>query len=292
MSREKIKINKECSTSLNFLYKTVLGRSALKVLTRPSVSKFGGWVLSRKFSRLYINKFIKNNGIDMDDYPKRKYLSFNDFFTRNIIPEKRPVADDGLISPCDGYLTAYKIDYKSRFFIKGRTYSLDEILKNNEYAEEFHNGICLIFRLTVKDYHHYCYIEDGEKVYSEFLNGILHTVQPIACADNDIYKENAREYVLIESDKIGRFIQMEVGALMVGKINNNDSLCIRGTEKGKFEFGGSTIVVLLKDVARIDDEIWENTRNGFETKVKYSEKIGDYIYLTDDSHNINDSVSF
>ena len=42
-----------------------------------------------------------------------------------------------------------------------------------------------------------------------------------------------------------------------------------------FLFGGSTIVLLLqKNRALIDNDIVRNTQNGFETIVKYGEKIG------------------
>jgi phosphatidylserine decarboxylase len=74
---------------------------------------------------------------------------------------------------------------------------------------------------------------------------------------------------------------MEVGALMVGKINNyhRQAIVSRGQEKGKFEFGGSTVVLLLKrDVAAIDDDIFKNTRDGYETIVKMGEAIGTALF--------------
>ena len=66
--------------------------------------------------------------------------------------------------------------------------------------------------------------------------------------------------------------------MMVGKIKNHHGpgAFLRGEEKGYFEFGGSTIVLLLKKGAAVlDHELWENTQNGLETVVKYGEKIGD-----------------
>ena len=50
---------------------------------------------------------------------------------------------------------------------------------------------------------------------------------------------------------------------------------MRGTEKGRFEFGGSTIILCLPaGSAIIDPDILANTSAGFETRVKYGEKIG------------------
>lgn len=275
--RKKVLIDQKAGASLMFLYKTVPGRIMLKLITLPFFSKCAGFLMNRRFSALFINGFIKKNNIDMSDYPKKTYTSFNDFFTRSILSKKRPVSRDGLISPCDGLLTAYKINSDSRFCIKGRTYSVNELLSQDMAAREFSGGICLVLRLTVTDYHHYCYIDSGIKSENHFIQGILHTVQPIACGERDVYTENCREYTIIDTEHLGTVIQMEVGAMMVGKICNADSACsvTRGSEKGYFEFGASTIVVLLKNgAAKLDSEFWENTENGFETRVLYGEKIG------------------
>lgn len=278
--RERLEITEECSGSLHFLYRTIVGRIVLKLLVLPAFSKLGGKVLSSGSSKKYIEKFIKNNKIDMSDYPQRDYKSFNDFFTREIIPEKRPISKEGLISPCDGWVSAYRINKSSRFHIKGRDYSVNEILSCDDFLPQLEGGTCLIFRLTVKDYHHYCHIADGKMLFRYFKKGKLHTVQPIACRDNDIYKENSREFTVINSKELGRYIQMEVGAMLVGKISNNNEPVIRGAEKGKFEFGGSTIVVFLeKGAAKLDDELWKNTGEGFETRVRYGEKIGEITYV-------------
>lgn len=63
---------------------------------------------------------------------------------------------------------------------------------------------------------------------------------------------------------------------MVGKICNHELLSFqRGQEKGYFEFGGSTIVLLLKkDIVDIDMDIIKNSSTYDETKVLMGEKIG------------------
>ena len=69
---------------------------------------------------------------------------------------------------------------------------------------------------------------------------------------------------------------MEVGALMIGKIVNYRNNCQvkKGQEKGRFEFGGSTVVLLFEKNSIIPDEdIINNTNNNCETKVKMGEKF-------------------
>ena len=104
-----------------------------------------------------------------------------------------------------------------------------------------------------------------------------HTVNPAAASRYPIYRENTREYALLESSHFGTVLQMEVGAAMVGRIVNNPAPARvqRGAEKGRFEFGGSTVIVLLqKGAAVIDEDIVKNTAADNETVVHLGEKIG------------------
>lgn len=94
----------------------------------------------------------------------------------------------------------------------------------------------MILRLTVDDYHRYCYFDDGIKSENHRIDGVYHTVNPIANDHVKIYKENTREYTLMKTKHFGDALQMEVGALMVGKIVNHDGAgsMRRGIEKGIF----------------------------------------------------------
>lgn len=90
-----------------------------------------------------------------------------------------------------------------------------------------------------------------------------------------IYKEIAENIVYTEQKNFGDVIVMEVGALLVGKIVNNPDICktVRGEEKGYFEYGGSTIILMFKKNTIIPDEdIMVNTANNCETKVRLGEK--------------------
>lgn len=265
--------------SLSFLYNTKFGRTCLKFLVKPSVSKISGRFLNTRISSIMIKNFVKKNNIDMSEYEQRKFRSYNDFFTRKIAFGKRSVDMNkkAFISPCDAKLTVYSIDDTSTFNIKDSYYTVKDLLGGNELYKDYKNGLCLIFRLAVDDYHRYCYIDNGTKSNNTFINGELHTVQPIALDNYNIYKRNCREYTVLHTETFGDVIQIEVGALLVGKIVNfhNEYTFKKGEEKGMFEFGGSTIVILLKkNVVNIDEELINNTKAGLETIVKYGERIG------------------
>lgn len=272
-------ISSKDTPGVNFLYHTAAGRAMLGILVRPGISRLGGWLLDRRFSRFLVVPFIRTASIPMEDYEQTTYRSFNDFFTRQVRPGLRPmpVKSGVLAAPCDGKLTAYKIGSDSVFRIKHSSYRLDELLEDKDLAAEFQGGTCLIFRLTPDDYHRYAFPDDGCVTATRKIPGVLHTVRPIAFDHCPVYLRNAREYTVLETAHFGKVIQMEVGALFVGRILNHpvSKPFRQGQEKGMFQFGGSTVVLLLKkDAARIHPVFFENTRNNLETKVKMGCPLG------------------
>lgn len=273
-----LEIQERDSAGVNFLYHTVIGRALLQVLIRPGVSKALGAFLDTGLSRFLVDPFVKSTKLDLSDYPDRSYASFNDFFTRTVSDGRRPIDADpnALIAPCDGKLTVYPITPEGIFDIKHSCYTVTDLLRDEALAKEFEGGTCLIFRLTPDDFHRYSFMDSGTILSSKAIPGVLHTVRPIAFRRYPIFSENAREYAVLETANFGTVIQMEVGALFVGRIVNHPlSAFKRGQEKGKFEFGGSTIILLLhKGAAVIDEELLQNTREGKESIVRLGNRIG------------------
>ncbi len=220
----------------------------------------------------------------MSDYPEKEYRSFNDFFTREIKPGRRPVCavPDALCSPCDSRLTVYRISDGLTFEVKNSRYSVSSMLDDPDAAKEFDGGYALVFRLAVDNYHRVCYFDGGNKTASRFIPGRLHTVQAIATdSGHDIFTRNCRSVCYIDSDNFGRAAMIWVGALMVGRISEHKpgaAAVSRGEEAGMFLFGGSTVVLLIKkDAAVIDGDLISASEKGFETAVKYGERIGTKI---------------
>lgn len=265
---------------LKKLYGSVGGRCALKILTKPVISELAGMFLDSKFSTFLINPFIKANNLDMSEYVSGvQYKSYNDFFTREIKSECRPIDNHSqiFISPCDGRISIYDINEDSSFLIKDTLYNVETITKSKKASNIYKNGKFVIIRLCVDNYHRYCYLDNGHKTKNKAIAGVLHTVNPIANDYFEIYKENSRECSVLYTENFGRVMQIEVGALMVGRIKNYDEegSIKKGMPKGKFEFGGSTICLLVeKDKVIFDEDIIVNTNNGYETAIKMGEQIG------------------
>ncbi|URZ17448.1 phosphatidylserine decarboxylase [Clostridium felsineum] len=280
-STEKIYYEKQYkSKQLEFLYNTYIGRILLKIfITKRVFSRVSAIFNNSKGSIKKIEPFIKEYEIDMKDYPKVEYTSFNDFFTRKIIQARRKFSkiNKDLISVADAKLLVYKIDNDLKMNIKNSIYTCSELLKGDELSEKYKNGTCLVFRLTVDDYHRYCFIDEGIIKGNRVIHGRLHTVGPISAKRYKVYSENHREYSILDTKNFDEVVQIEVGALLVGKIKNHSIKNFkRGQEKGYFCFGGSTIVLLFKEnIVKIDEDILNYSKEGIETKVKMGEKIGE-----------------
>ena len=175
-------------------------------------------------------------------------------------------------------MSAYEITPSNTFVIKDSVYNVDSLLRDKKLAQKYAGGYALIIRLSVDDYHRYIYPLSGIKSHDRNIKGFLNTVNPVANRHVEVYKENSRTYCMLRTEFFGDVIQMEVGALMVGKISNHhpwgNHRVRQGEEKGMFEFGGSTIVVLLeKGAAIVDEDLLINTREGAETKVRQGEQL-------------------
>ena len=260
---------------LDFLYNNPVGRIFLGIAVSPFVSNIYASKNAKKSSVKKIPAFIKEHNIDMSDFEDREYKSFTDFFTRKIRYGKRPVdmTPGALISPADSKLLVYEIEKDTVMRIKGRTYTADEILGDPENAKEFAGGYALVFRLTVDDYHRFCYPDKGCLISKRFIKGKLHTVSPVS-KNHKIYMENTRLVNLLKTEKFGTIAYIEVGAMLIGRIvDNGTDVFEKGQEKGYFEPGGSTVIIMVRNV-EIDKDIMEQSASGIETKVRYGERIG------------------
>ena len=266
------------SLSLRFLYHTVPGRCVLKGLVQPGVSKAAGRFLDSALSARLVPGFIRRHQIDMTAYRGQRYTSFNAFFTRKK-QEAAPAETEGiLLSPCDAFLSAYPVGDDSIFRIKHVEYSLAQLLRDKKLAGRFAGGTCLIFRLTPQHYHRYSYACSGRPLIDRTLPGVLHTVRPVAYTREPVFIENSREYVAVETENGAWMVQMEVGALLVGKICNlRPPIAVTaGEEKGYFAFGGSTIILLLESGCLVPEGVLADAlaEAGEEHSVEKGARLG------------------
>ena len=274
----------ESSSALNFFYGNFFGRILLKIMTTKLVSNIIACYMNSKFSVKKIEKFVEKNNINTFEYESKNYKSYNEFFTRKVIPYKRPIDSpkDRFVSPCDSKVIVYDINKDLTLKIKDSYYSIDSLVNDN-IIEDYVGGYAFVFRLSVDNYHRYCFVDSGTKEEDKYIKGIFHTVQPISLKRYNFFKTNSREYTILHTKHFGDVIQVEIGAMGVGRIKNDHSIqkFKKGDEKGYFEFGGSTIVVLVKkNVLTVDKDIMDNSKDNIETIVKYGEGIAKNTLFT------------
>ncbi len=263
---------------LTFLYHTAFGRMLLKILCQPKLSALVGRFLDSRASLPLIRPFVRNNHIDLSEY-ESGFSCFNDCFCRKIKPGLRVFEKDGaaLCAPCDGYLSAYRISDRTVLGVKQSRYTITDLLQDEDLADRFTDGLCLVFRLCVNHYHRYTYFDDCKKGENVAIPGILHPVRPVALSAYPVFVQNSREYTVMETAHFGTAVQIEVGALLVGKIHNlhGEGDYVRGAEKGCFLYGGSTIILLLeKGAASLISPFAKTLGTGREIPVQMGEKIG------------------
>lgn len=262
---------------LKFLYGTVLGRLLLKAFfCRGIYSRLNAAYMRSRFSARRIRPFAEKYGIDLSLCGKKSFdsfESFDDFFTREC-RYTTDCAPDELIAPCCGRLSAYPISEGLSLKIKGSEYTLAELAGGTDVSG-FGGGTCLVYRLAVEDCHRYVFPDDGMVMGSRDIGGVLHTVRPVSERFR-VFAHNHRVCTLLRTKHFGDVLQIEVGALQVGRIVNRDVKSFaRMEEKGYFRFGGSTIIQLFKmNAVSVDPDIRELSESGFEALVRTGERVG------------------
>lgn len=265
--------------SLEFLYHTVPGRILLKAFfSRRIYSQLNGMWMKSPFSARRIEPFIREYGIDLSSCERTDFKSFDDFFTRRCSCRTEAGAGEP-ISPCWGRLAAYVIDKGLTLKIKGSMYTLPELVDNRFELSQYEGGICLVYRLALEDCHRYFFCDDGEILCMEEIAGALHTVRPIS-EPYRVFCRNHRICTLMRTKHFGDMLQIEVGALQIGRINNHKVTAFsRMEEKGYFSYGGSTIIQLFPaGVILVDEDIRRFSEEGIEVLVRAGEKIGGILH--------------
>jgi phosphatidylserine decarboxylase len=240
---------------LRWVYETGPGRLSLALLVRRAFfSKFYGWRMNRRVTGNRVLPFVLDYGIPADESAKSilTFKTFNEFFSRALKPEARPIApgDDVAVLPADGrHLAIADVDQSDGFYVKGQKFGLSELLGDAALAREFAGGSMLISRLCPVDYHRFHFPVAGQAGAARLINGWLYSVSPIALRHNTRYLiENKRMLTLIDSPVAGRVAMLEIGATMVGTIRQlfpAEHPVAKGEEKGLFRFGGSCVITLF-----------------------------------------------
>jgi phosphatidylserine decarboxylase len=245
--------------------------------------------LSQKQGRKYddpasaqsIPGFINFHQLDMSEVllQTEEFRTFNEFFYRKLKPEARPCsAPDNshiIVSPADCRSVVFnRMEDAQRIWVKGREFSIERLL-GDAYpadAKRYKNGGLGIMRLAPQDYHRFHIPVDGVMGEPKLIEGEYYTVNPMAIRSAlDVYGENIRVCVPIDSVAHGRVMVVCVGAMMVGSTvitRKPGEQVKRAEELGYFKFGGSTLLLLFEPgVMKFDEDLIANSSEALETLV-------------------------
>ena len=190
------------------------------------------------------------------------WLTFNQFFAREVKPGKRPIAeprnDRVIVSPADAtFAGKWDIDANSKVTVKGVSWPVAKLLDGSPYQNAFEDGIFAHMFLHPDDYHRYHVPVAGEIKEVRNIHGRVYmdvTRRPdgtLYGIDGETYQiDQERGLIVIDSPEVGLVAVLPVGMCFVSSVNLTPEVGARlqkGDEFGFFLFGGSDIVMLFQN---------------------------------------------
>jgi phosphatidylserine decarboxylase len=248
------------------------------------LSRLYGAIQKSSVSKEKIHPFIEKFHVDTSEFlgSVDSYHSFNDFFIRKLKPECRPITpgDDIAILPADGrYLVYENIEKNDGFFVKGKKFSLEKLLRNPELAQTYAQGSMAIARLAPVDYHRFHFPVNCLPEEPEPICGPLFSVNPAALKKHvEILAENKRVITPLKTKNFGTVLFIEVGATYVGTIHQTfdpHEPHVKGNEKGYFSFGGSSLILLFEPSRiQFDQDLVEASNRRIEVLGLMGQSLG------------------
>ena len=196
------------------------------LLPKQALTAFAGWVASRQRGRVttaLIRWFVGKYQVNMAEAANpdiSSYLSFNDFFTRALLPGARPLAAATLVCPVDGAISQFgAIAHDQIFQAKGHSYSTTALVGGDAaLAAQFDNGAFATIYLSPRDYHRIHMPCDGRLTRMIYVPGDLFSVNPTTARGvPGLFARNERVVCVFDTD-FGPMVLSLVGATIVGSM--------------------------------------------------------------------------
>jgi phosphatidylserine decarboxylase len=258
------------------------------------ITSMAGMLASRPFGAMttrFIAWFVKRYNVNMVEAANPdigSYATFNDFFTRPLKSDARPLATTSFICPVDGAISQFGQMEKAQIFqAKGHQYSSYTLLAGNTaLAPQFDNGHFACLYLSPKDYHRIHMPCNGTLKSMTYVPGDLFSVNPVT-AENvpNLFARNERVVCEFQSEQHGVFVMVLVGATIVGSMatvwhdaaggiinpprsnqikrwdyKDKNIILKQGEEMGRFLLG-STVVMLFQSQKIKFSDTWHPSKN-------------------------------
>ncbi|MGH1372455.1 MAG: archaetidylserine decarboxylase [Cellvibrionaceae bacterium] len=260
------------------------------VVPQHALSRFAGWIANTSIGWIknpITRWFVKQYDINMDEAAETDpcaYDSFNDFFTRALKADARPICEDknAIVCPADGAISQIgDIKHGRVFQAKGQDYSLLELVGGEQsMAEPFEDGKFAVVYLSPKDYHRVHMPLSGKLSSMTHVPGDLFSVNDTT-AENvpRLFARNERVVCTFDTEA-GPMAVILVGAMIVASIetvwagqvtpesrtikttrydSNTVHEFITGDEMGRFKLGSTAVVLFGKDAIDWSDALSSGT---------------------------------
>ena len=198
-----------------------------RIVPHHAISRFAGRFASSTNPRIktaLIRRFIKAYDVDMSEAARDidDYASFNDFFTRELKPGARSLAEatTHILCPADGTISQIGTITEGRIVqAKGKHFTAEQLLGGDaEAATLFEGGAFVTVYLSPRDYHRVHMPASGSLERATYVPGDLFSVNDVTAQDvNGLFARNERLACLFSGD-VGRFASVMVGAMIVAGI--------------------------------------------------------------------------
>ncbi|MDO9011974.1 MAG: archaetidylserine decarboxylase [Gallionella sp.] len=205
------------------------------------------------------------------------YATFNDFFTRALKSDARPLASADYVCPVDGAISQFgAIKNDQLFQAKGHSYSTIALVGGDaDLAAQFQDGSFATIYLSPRDYHRIHMPCDGRLTRMIYVPGDLFSVNPVTARGvPGLFARNERVVCVFDTAH-GSFVLTLVGATIVGSmatvwhglVNPPRSREIRewryddqqielkkGDEMGRFLLGSTVVMLFRKDILQFNPQ--------------------------------------
>ena len=242
----------------------------------------GKWTSSilRRFarsraSRFVVPSFARIYQLNVDEMEKSvsEYPTLHDLFVRTLKNESRVIdrSEDSVVSPVDAVIEDIgPIKETSEILVKGKTYSIEEMLGDQEVLSKYLNGTYMILYLSPSHYHRIHSPVDGTVTKQWTLGSKSYPVNKLGLKYG--VRTLAKNYRVITEVKtsFGHVAIVKVGAMFVNSIEttHKGSELEKGGEMAYFSFGSTVVLLFEKNTFQVESAIQT------PKDIKVGEKIG------------------
>ena len=258
------------------------------LIPKQALTALAGWVAGSQWSgttTALIDRFVRRYHVNMSEAANpdtASYKSFNEFFTRPLRADARPLAQADYVSPVDGAISQCgPIEDDQVFQAKGHRYSTRALVGGDAtLAAQFQDGTFATLYLSPRDYHRIHMPCAGRLTRMIHVPGDLFSVNPTTARGvPGLFARNERVVCVFEGEK-GPFVMVLVGATIVGSMATvwhgvvnpprpgqlrewtyemGNIQLAQGEEMGRFLLGSTVVLLFPKGVMQFNAD-WTPTR--------------------------------